>query len=799
MDIRSRLQSKRLLRLDGGMGTMLQASGLELGQNPETLNILHPEVVKGIHSAYFEAGSEVVYANTFGANAHKLSRTPYTVEEVITAGVKIAREAAAPYDGAVGLDIGPLGELLEPMGTLSFEQAYELFAQQVRAGVKAGADLIAIETMTDLYEAKAALLAAKENSDLPVFVTMSFEQDGRTFTGCSVSAMALTLQGLGADAIGINCSLGPVQIYEIAKQLLPWTTLPLIVKPNAGLPVVQDGKTVYDITPEQFGEEMARFLELGVTVLGGCCGTTPQSIRSLCRNVEGKTPDFSKRVQSVPAAVCSNTVTVPIDRVRVIGERINPTGKKLFKKELANGDMDYIVKQGIDQAEAGADILDVNVGLPSIDEAQMMARTVKTLQSVINLPLQIDSSDPKAAEAGLRCYNGKPILNSVNGEDKVLDRLLPLVKKYGCAVVGLTLDENGIPRTAQERFRIAEKIKNRAMAYGIAPQDVYIDCLTLTASAEQDLAMETVKAVRLVKEQLGLKTVLGVSNISFGLPAREKLNQVFLTAAMAAGLDLPIINPNVLSMMDAVAAFHVLSGADVGSGEYIARFSQQSAQGSTASGAVAADAVTMQEKEIGYYILKGLREETRQSCRRLLEQKQGLEIVNADLIPALDQVGKLYETGKIFLPQLIAAAEAAKMAFEEIRASMPANDTSTEKGPIVLATVKGDIHDIGKNIVKVVLENYGYRIIDLGRDVAVEAVVQAVQKYQVRLVGLSALMTTTLPSMEQTIRALRESGCDCKIWVGGAVLTPEYAKEIGADFYAKDAQQSMSIAREILG
>lgn len=798
MDIRRKLRDREIIRLDGGMGTMLQAAGLKLGENPETLNILHPEVVKGVHSAYFAAGSQIVYTNTFGANAHKLRRTPYSVEEIVTAGVAIAKEAAEPYGGMVGLDIGPLGELLEPMGTLRFEEAYELFTQQVRAGVKAGADMIAIETMTDLYEMKAALLAAKENSDLPVFATMSFEKNGRTFTGCSVSAMALTLEGLGADAIGINCSLGPVQIYDIAAQLIPWTSLPVIVKPNAGLPSVKDGRTVYDITPEQFGAEMARFLELGVTVMGGCCGTTPDSIRSLCANIAGKQPVFALREGEIPAAVCSATVTVPIDRVRVIGERINPTGKKSFKQALLSEDMDYIVNQGIDQAEAGADILDVNVGLPSIDEAKMMERTVKELQSVMSIPLQIDSSNPKAAEAGLRCYNGKPILNSVNGEDAVLDRMLPLVKKYGCAVVGLTLDENGIPRTAQERFAIAEKIKRRAEAYGIPARDVYIDCLTLTASAEQDLAMETIKAVRMVKERLGLHTVLGVSNISFGLPARERLNQTFLTAAMAAGLDLPIINPNVSSMMDTVAAFQVLSGADRNSTGYIERFADTSSVVPAAPKSVS-NSETERKNDISYFILKGLREETRLCCRELLQEKEGLEIVNHHLIPALDEVGKLYETGRIFLPQLISAAEAAKCAFEEIRASMPAGDPSAEKGPIILATVKGDIHDIGKNIVKVVLENYGYRIIDLGRDVAVEAVVEAVKKHHARLVGLSALMTTTLPSMEQTIKALRESGCDCRIVVGGAVLTEDYAKEIGADYYAKDAQQTVAAAREVLG
>ena len=796
MDIRARLHNRELIRLDGAMGTMLQAAGLRLGENPEVLNITAPEVVHKVHAAYFAAGSEIVYTNTFGANAHKLARTGYTPEQVITAAVEIAKAAAKPWGGLVALDIGPIGELLEPMGSLKFEEAYELFVQQIRTGAEAGADLIAIETMTDLYEAKAALLAARENCDLPVFVTMTFEQDGRTFTGCSIPAMALTLQGLGAAAIGINCSLGPKQIYSLAEMLIAWTTLPVIIKPNAGLPTVRDGKTSYDLTPAEFGAEMARFLELGVSVMGGCCGTNPDFIRELCRNLEGKVPDLSKRTKKVPAAVCSNTEVVPIDQVRVIGERINPTGKKLFKQALLNGDMDYIVKQGIEQAEAGADILDVNVGLPSIDEAAMMARVVKELQGAVSLPLQIDSSDQAAAEAGLRCCNGKPILNSVNGEEAVLARLLPLVKKYGCAVIGLTLDENGIPKRAEERLKIAARIKERALEYGIPAEDVYIDCLTLTASAEQESALETVRAVRMVKEQLGLKTVLGVSNISFGLPAREKLNQTFLTSAMAAGLDLPIINPNAGAMMDAVSAFLVLSNADKGSVKYISRFAQE---GKSAKAASIASPAPTGGHDINFTILHGMKEETRQLCRGLLKDAAPLDIVNRTLIPALDEVGKLYESGKIFLPQLIAAAEAAKSAFEEIRSSMPAGDKSAEKGPIVLATVKGDIHDIGKNIVKVVLENYGYRIIDLGKDVPVEEVVQAVKQHHARLVGLSALMTTTLVSMEQTIKALRESGCGCRIWVGGAVLTPEYAREIGADFYAKDAQQSVAIAKEILG
>ncbi len=792
----------KLTYLDGGMGTMLQAAGLPTGENPETYNITHPEIVRGIHSAYFAAGSNIVYANTFGANRHKLARTGYSVEQVITAGVGLAKQAASSCDGLVALDLGPIGELLEPMGTLSFEEAYALFAQQVEAGVKAGADLIAIETMTDLYEAKAAVLAAKEHSALPVICTMTFERDFRTFTGCGVSNMALTMEGLGVDALGVNCSLGPFELYDIVKELKRWTSLPLIVKPNAGLPVIQEGKTVYNMGPERFAQGMERFLELGVTVLGGCCGTTPDYIRALVAQTSGKSP--AKREDVPPAAVCSYAKTVEIDRVRVIGERINPTGKKRFQQALIDGDMDYILHQAMEQADAGADLLDVNVGLPQIDEKTRMVEVVREIQGLLDLPLQLDSSDSTALEAGLRAYNGKAIVNSVNGEEAVLDRILPIVKKYGAAVVGLTLDQNGIPKTAGERLEIARRILQRAERYGIPARDVYIDCLTLTVSAEQDSARETLEAIRLVKKELGLKTVLGVSNISFGLPNRERMNQTFLALAMSAGLDLPIINPNVASMMDTVAAFHVLSGADKGSADYVERFADwKPAAPSPAVKSVEKPASSSSgtgAHDIFYTVSKGLGEEAKSLCGQLLEQFTELEVINDKLIPALDQVGKNYETGKIFLPQLIASAEAAKAAFAVVNESLSKKQLDGQKKePIVLATVKGDIHDIGKNIVKVVLENYGYPIIDLGRDVPIEKVVEAVLAHKVRLVGLSALMTTTLKNMELTIKALRESGADCKIWVGGAVLTPEYAKEIGADFYAKDAQQSVQIAREVLG
>lgn len=575
MGILSKLRNKEIIRLDGGMGTMLQKAGLKTGQNPETLNIQQPEVVKGVHSAYFAAGSQIVYTNTFGANAHKLARTGYSVEEVVTAAVKIAREAAEPYGGMVGLDIGPLGELLEPMGMLSFDDAYELFAEQVRAGVKAGVDMIAIETMTDLYEAKAALLAVKENSDLPVFVTMSFEQDGRTFTGTSISAMALTMEGLGADAIGINCSLGPIQIYDIVKKLVPWTSLPIIVKPNAGLPVTKDGVTTYDITPEQFGQEMAKFLDLGVTIMGGCCGTNPDYIRSLCANIEGKNADFSGRSKEIPSAVCSNIVTLPIDRVRIIGERINPTGKKQLIEAIQDEDMDYIVDLATEQTEAGAEMLDVNISIPSIDEAEMMGSVIKELQSYTNVPLAIDSLNKEALEAGLRYYNGKPILNSVTGEEAVLDRLLPLAKEYGAAVAGLTMDEKGIAHTAEERFAIAEKILAKAESYGIPARDVYIDCLSPAAGIEEGQALETFRALRMVKERLGVKTILGISNVSFSMPARAMLNQAYLSGALASGLDLAIINPNSRCVMDTLTAFRVLAGDDDAVADYIERFADR--------------------------------------------------------------------------------------------------------------------------------------------------------------------------------------------------------------------------------
>ena len=774
------------------MGTMLMEQGMKLGEHPEVLNLTAPQVVESVHRAYLEQGSKAVYTNTFGASRRKLEGTGYTVEEIIDAGVQIARRAAQPYNAFVGLDMGPLGELMEPMGTLKWEEAYELFRQQVIQGVKSGVDFCVIETMTDLYEVKAAILVVKENSNLPILCSMTFEDNHRTFTGCDVKSFAVTAQGLGADALGINCSLGPREIYPIARELAQWTTLPIFVKPNAGLPVVEDGVTRYQMTADTFSQDMEPFFDLGVFAVGGCCGTNPQFIGQLAQKAGGICRQ--RELPVIPPAVCTPSRLVVLDRVRVIGERINPTGKKRLKQALLEGNMDYLVGQGIEQTEAGADILDVNVGLPELDQPAIMVRAIKTLQGVLDAPLQIDSSDPQVIEAALRAYNGKPIVNSVNGEDQVLDSILPLVKKYGAAVVGLTLDQKGIPATAQQRLEIAQKIVKRAMEYGIPKEDVYIDCLTLTVSAQQENAIQTLKAVEMVHKQLGVKTVLGVSNISFGLPARETMNLMFLSQALTCGLDLPIINPNATPMMDAIAAYHALSGADEACKEYIDRFAQR--QMPVAGVASPGE----NQREIGYLIAKGLGEETKEACKQLLSAHSELEIVNGYLIPALDAIGRQYEEGKIFLPQLIQSAEAAKGAFEVIKTALAQKPgQQVNRGKILVATVKGDIHDIGKNIVKVILENYGYQVTDLGRDVPAEEIVTTAREQNVSLVGLSALMTTTVKSMEQTIQAIREAGLPCKIMVGGAVLTKEYASQIGADFYAQDAQQSVNIAREVFG
>ena len=772
--------------LDGGMGTMLQRSGLPAGVVPEVYTLQNPEVLEGIHRAYYEAGSRVAYTNTFNTNARKLAGTACSVEQLVCAAVAAARRGTGGRS-KIALDVGPIGELMEPTGTLSFDEAYELYRELVTAGERAGADIIAFETYTDLYELRAAVLAAKENTKLPVFATMSFEESGRSFTGCMAECFAETMTGLGADAIGINCSLGPKGMMPIIRRIAAVTPLPLIVKPNAGLPDARDGH--YDIGPAQFASEMEECAEIGVRFIGGCCGTTPDYIKALFDAFREK--KCAKREFLAKTRLCSVTKLVEVDEVRVIGERINPTGKKRFQQALREGDMDYVLAQGLAQMEAGADILDVNVGVPGLPEPELMSRCVAGLQSVCDLPLQIDSNDPAALQAGLRRFCGKAIVNSVNGEKARLDAVLPMVKKYGAAVVGLTMDEGGIPETAEGRFAIAKSIFVACQLHGIARENIFIDCLCLTVSANQSSAAETLRAVRMVRERLGLHTVLGVSNISFGLPNRELINHSFLTLALENGLDLPIMNPNVPSMMAAVAAFKLLRGFDRDCAGFVARFADASPSAAPAPAGT---------RDITEAVIKGLKAEAAALTRELLNTCDEMYIINELLIPALDIVGERYERGEIFLPQLIRAAEASCEAFEVLKASIAQKgDGSVSKGKILVATVKGDIHDIGKNIVKTILANYGYQVIDLGRDVPPEKVVETAVGEDIRLVGLSALMTTTLPAMAETIRQLRESGHECKVFVGGAVLTQEYAAEIGADFYAKDAKRSVDIAKEVLG
>jgi len=798
--------------LDGGMGTMLQAAGMKLGTRPEDLNLENPELIRSIHAKYAAAGSRIVNANTFGASPHKLADSKYTLEEVITAGIANCKQAVAPYGALVTLDVGPLGELLEPSGTLAFEDAVAEYGRIVRAGVAAGADILYFETFTDLYEMKAALLAAKENSTLPIMASMSFEANGRTFTGCTVESFAATARGLGANAVGINCSLGPKEIFPMAKRLAEAVPgdFPVFVKPNAGLPRA-DGSG-YDITPQLYAMQMKPYRELHLFAAGGCCGTTPEFIQMLNGVFADCKP--GRPEHSMLSVICSPVDCVNVDGITVVGERINPTGKKRFQQALRDGDMNYILEQAVSQAEAGAQILDVNVGAPGVDEPALMERVVKALQSVVSLPLQLDSSHAEALERGLRVYNGKPIVNSVNGEPEVLEKVLPLCKKYGAAVVGLAIDERGIQPKAEDRVAIARRIKKAALEAGIPQEDIYIDCLTLTASAQQEDVLATVQALHTCKTELGVRTILGVSNISFGLPCRPYLNTTFLTMAMYAGLDLAIMNPSSEEMMAAVYAYNVLTNRDKQSGRYIARYADQvpasaalakamqdkAASGVPAAAEAAGPAVSGPYAPLMKAVEQGLKGEAAACTKALLAEKEPLELVDEALIPALDIVGVKYEKGKLFLPQLLQAASAAQSAFDEIKTAIAQRGgAGASKGRIVLATVKGDVHDIGKNIVKVILENYGFEVIDLGRDVPVETVVETVREKDVHLVGLSALMTTTLKSMEETIAALHAAKLDCKVMVGGAVLTPEYAEKIGADWYAKDAKQSADIAKEFFG
>lgn len=790
---------RRFVFLDGGMGTQLQKRGLQPGQKPELAALEMPETLTAIHADYAAAGADLLLANTFGANARKLAGCGHSVEEVVRASLACARRAAEENGLLVGLDIGPLGELLAPAGTLAFQDAYDLFAQVIRAGVQAGADFVFLETMTDLYELKAAILAAKENCALPVFTSMSFEGGGRTFTGCTVESYAVTAVGLGADAVGINCSLGPQEILPMAQRLCRTVpaSVPVFVKPNAGLPN-PDGS--YDLDADTFAAQMQAYAKIGVSMVGGCCGTTPQHIARLRALFAPLTP--AQKIPLCRSCLCTPVRFVEVNGITVVGERINPTGKKRLQQALREGDSAYPCAQAVAQEEAGAEVLDVNAGLPGIDEAAVLERIVTELQAVTDLPLQLDSSNPDALARALRVYNGKPIVNSVNGEQKTLDTILPLCKKYGAAVVGLTLDEKGIPQTAEERVAIARRIVEAACAAGIPKEDIYIDCLTLTASAQQEGATQTLEALTRCKRELGVRTVLGVSNISFGLPCRGYLNTTFLSMAMAAGLDLAIMNPNTPEMMAAVRAYRVLTAQDPQSAAYVAAYADVQIQTQQVSrGAQAAPQTAGNGSALADAVRRGLKEDARAAARQALESQEPLELVNNALIPALDAVGDGFEKGTIFLPQLLQAATAAQAAFEVVKEKIAAEGQprSIGKGKIVLATVKGDVHDIGKNIVRVILENYGYDVLDLGRDVPPERVVDAVRTTGAKLVGLSALMTTTVPNMKATIDALHEAGLPCQVWVGGAVLTPHYAQEIGADFYCKDAKASADLAKQILG
>ncbi len=771
-----------ILFFDGAMGTMLQKNGLKTGELPENMNITHPEVLMYIHKLYLDAGCNVISANTFGANSLKFNN----VEEIITAGVTLAKKATEEYDHRtyVALDVGPLGKLLEPCGDLSLEDAYNLFKEQVIAGEKAGADLVLIETMGDLYEIKAAVLAAKENTKLPVLVSMIFDEKGVLLTGADIKTSVITLEGLGVDGIGMNCGLGPDQMLELLKEMINYSSTPIFVQPNAGLPVSVNGVTTYNVSPEEFAEKQLEIVKEGAVALGGCCGTTPEHIKAminLCKNEKVEKP-FEKGITAVTSY--SKTAIFGIKPL-IIGERINPTGKKMLKEALRNNDMDYIYREGVIQADAGANILDVNVGLPEIDEPTMMVNSVKGLQSILDTPLQIDTSDVVAMEKALRIYNGKAMINSVNGKDESMNAVFPIVKKYGGVVVCLTLDENGIPETVDERLAIAEKIITRAEEYGISKCNLVFDPLCMTVSTNKFNAEITLQCVERLRCELGVNTVLGVSNVSFGLPNRELLNSVFFTLALQKGLSAGIINPKSEAMMNSYYSYMALRGLDNNFENYIANVTDTKKE------------VKNDNVDLKTAVIKGLKEQAKQETEKELLTKTPIEIIDGILIPALDKVGKDFEDNKVFLPGLLMSAETAGISFEIIKNYMAnIGGESAKKGDIIIATVKGDIHDIGKNIVKVLLENYGYNVIDLGKDVEPQAIVDAVKENSIKLVGLSALMTTTVPAMEETINLLREQIKDVAVLVGGAVLTEEYAKMIGADFYSKDAMSSVRIAEK---
>lgn len=813
MNFREYLE-KNIVYLDGGMGTLLQAKSLKPGEHPEHWNLSHPDAIIEIHKAYYDAGSNVVSTNTFGANVLKFGAEE--LEEIIKAAFENANAAREQWKAEnsqtssnekvqqkfIALDIGPSGKLLKPLGDLDFEDAVEVFAQTVKLGVKYGADLIFIETMNDSYETKAALLAAKENSDLPVLVSNAYGEDGKLMTGANAAAMVAMAEGMGADAIGANCSLGPKQLRGVVEDLLAHASIPVLLKPNAGLPKAVNGKTVFDITPEEFAKEIADLVDKGVRIAGGCCGTTPEYIHALYEKTKDKEP--CEIVDKNITMVSSYTHAVKFEKEPIlIGERINPTGKKRFKQALIEHDIDYILGEGIRQEEKGVHILDVNVGLPDIDEVELLTTAVCELQGVSDLPLQIDTSDAKAMEAALRRYNGKAMINSVNGKKASMEAVFPLVKKYGGLVVALTLDESGIPDTAQGRIAIAEKILETAESYGISKKDIIFDTLAMTISSDIHSAKVTLDSLHYIKETLGCHTSLGVSNVSFGLPNRDAVNGTFFALALENGLSAAIMNPFSVEMMKTYYTFKALKGMDENCAQYIEKAAEFTAvapvsatqekvieQGSQAAGS-----------ELQKAIISGRKERAGELTQGLLVEKAPLSIVQEEIIPALDIVGKGYEEKRVYLPQLLMSAEAAKSAFEKIKEYMVASSeneaNSTEKGIIVLATVYGDIHDIGKNIVKLLLENYGFKVIDLGKDVPPELIVEKTIALHAPLVGLSALMTTTVPAMEETIKQLREKASWCKVVVGGAVLTQEYADKIGADKYAKDAMETVRYAEEI--
>lgn len=791
MDIKEYLRDNILI-FDGAMGTMLQNEGLPIGDNPEVFGMKNPDKLLKIHKKYLEAGSNVITTNTFGCNELKVTKLGYTVEEIIDSAVSIAKKAIEESDKTkpryVALDIGPIGEMLEPMGTLSFDRAYDIFKRQAIQGEKSGADLIIIETMMDLYEAKAAVLAVKENTNLPVICTMTFDENGRSFTGCLPESMVATIEGLGVDALGVNCSLGPKQLLPIVKTITEIANVPVIVQANAGLPVLENNQAVYKMTADEFFQGVREFVKLGASIIGGCCGTNETFIKEICDNIDLLVKQEPNRKETT--IVCSAVKYVDINGPTIVGERLNPTGRKLLQDAYITGNNDYVINLALEQGSEGSQIINVNVGLPEIDEENAMIKVIKGIQEVVDTPLQIDSSNIKALENGLRYYNGRTIVNSVNGKEKSLEEVLPIVQKYGACVVGLTLDDNGIPTTAEGRFKIAKKIVERAESYGIKRKDIFIDCLSLTVSAQQEEALETIKAIKMVKENLGCKTILGVSNISFGTPNRRALNNTYLNLALGAGLDLAIINTEDKNMVNSIYAYRVISNMDKGCVDYIKKCSD-----------ISEDRKTLKKKNnekltLEDVIERGLKEEAKGLTLEILKSKDEYYILDEILIPALDKVGEKYDKGELFLPQMIQSAETVKVSLNIIKERLSQNNSNDgSKGKIIVATVQGDIHDIGKNIVKIMLENYGYQVIDLGKDVPIEEVVKRAKEENIELIGLSALMTTTVENMKKTISALRDNGINAKVFVGGAVLTQEYADKMNANYYSKDAKSAVEIAK----